>query len=81
MNGFDQAQDQKQKQLWTGVGPSHGRSPKPYTRSIVRRCVITMAEPFSIERRKLMRFMGAKASAKVASIAFFPAIFPHVGSA
>ena len=25
------------------------------------RCVITMAEPFSIERRKLMRFMGAKA--------------------
>jgi cysteine synthase A len=24
------------------------------------KCVITMAEPFSIERRKLMRFMGAK---------------------
>ena len=28
------------------------------------RCVITMAEPFSIERRKLMRFMGAKAPGK-----------------
>ena len=27
----------------------------------LQRCVITMAEPFSIERRKLMRFMGAKA--------------------
>ena len=25
-------------------------------------CVITMAEPFSIERRKLMRFLGAKAA-------------------
>ncbi|CAE7663842.1 cysK [Symbiodinium microadriaticum] len=24
------------------------------------RCVITMAEPFSVERRKLMRFLGAK---------------------
>merc|ERR1719267_159767 len=24
------------------------------------KCVITMAEPFSIERRKLMRFLGAK---------------------
>ena len=27
------------------------------------KCVITMAEPFSIERRKLMRFLGAKATA------------------
>lgn len=28
------------------------------------KCVLVMAEPFSVERRKLMRFLGAKLAAK-----------------
>ena len=30
--------------------------------------VITMAEPFSIERRKLMRFLGAKVGSDVETV-------------
>ena len=47
------------KYWWQGKGGREalwGLAPKDITMAEV----ITMAEPFSIERRKLMRFLGAK---------------------
>src|SRR5574339_984665 len=38
----------------TGIGLAMVCAAKGYP------CVLTMAEPFSVERRKLMRFLGAK---------------------